>query len=75
MMYIKKPIPIQAIQFNEFGDHPSVLQHKEGYFYIETLEGNLKVEPTAWILGPGAAGEFWAVRDDIFQATYEPFSN
>ena len=38
---------------------------------IETLEGDMRVCPGTWVVGPGAKGEFWPVRDDIFQATYE----
>ena len=38
---------------------------------IETLEGAMHYQPGDWILGPGAGGEFWPVRDDVFRATYE----
>ncbi len=39
---------------------------------IYTLEGRHIVKPDAWIVqGPNPPHEIWAVRDDIFQATYE----
>ncbi len=40
---------------------------------VETLEGALAVEPGSWVVR-GVAGEYHPVRDDIFQATYEPKS-
>ena len=41
---------------------------------IQTLEGPHIVIPDAWIVqGPNPPHEIWAVRDDIFRATYEVF--
>ena len=37
---------------------------------IETLEGNLIVEPGDWII-TGIKGERYPVKDDIFQETYD----
>lgn len=37
---------------------------------IHTLEGDHTYEAGDYICGPGAAGEFWPVRRDIFEATY-----
>lgn len=39
---------------------------------IPTLEGDHTFEAGDYICGPGAAGEFWPVRRDIFEATYVP---
>ena len=44
-----------------------------GNWQIETLEGPHIVSWNAWIVqGPNPPHEIWAVRDDIFEATYEP---
>ena len=37
---------------------------------LPTLEGDHTFEAGDYIAGPGAAGEFWPVRKDIFEATY-----
>jgi hypothetical protein len=37
---------------------------------IATLEGDHTYEAGDYICGPGAAGEYWPVRRDIFEATY-----
>lgn len=46
--------------------HPHVL--------IETLEGRMEGETDDWIIC-GIKGEFYPCKPDIFQATYEPWSN
>lgn len=38
---------------------------------IKTLEGNHTYQAGDYICGPGAAGEYWPVRRDIFESTYE----
>ena len=43
----------------------------DGSFMIATLEGVMHARPGDWIIR-GVAGEFYACRDDIFRATYEP---
>lgn len=37
---------------------------------IATLEGRMSFEAGDYICGPGAGGEFWPVKRDIFEATY-----
>ena len=39
---------------------------------IFTLEGEQTYEAGDYICGPGAAGEYWPVRRDIFKQTYVP---
>lgn len=43
----------------------------DGSFMIATLEGVMHARLGDWIIR-GVAGEFYACRDDIFHATYEP---
>lgn len=84
-LFVKKPIPIPATQWFKYGDHPAVETIPPGLSshsvppdadvsvcgYIKTLEGGLIVTPGSWVVGPGAAGEFWPVQNEIFLATYE----
>lgn len=86
MKYIKRAIPVEAVQWRTYGDHPAVEFPSDEYAHlrpcsglrnagiIRTLEGVLVVSEGDWVLGPGPAGEYWPVRDDIFRATYEPAS-
>lgn len=39
--------------------------------YVPTLEGNLFAAPDDWIVR-GVKGEFYPVKPDIFEETYEP---
>lgn len=78
MLYVKKPIPVTAIQWNGYQDNekckPAVITRSgsSGWsgFEIETLEGWLKLVPGCYIVGPGYKGEFWPVEKEIFEATY-----
>lgn len=72
----KKPVVIDAVQFQRDGDHPAV--HKDdrsptGYA-IYTLENTViayEVTPGDWII-TGVQGEHYPVKPDIFEETYEP---
>ena len=55
--YVKKPIPIQAIQIFE-------------EFEVETLEGIMRGKPGDWLLR-GIRGELYPCADDIFRESYE----
>ena len=71
----KKPVVIDAVQFNNVGDHPSVLEDTNSPtgFGIHTLEHTgIKHEVTVgdWII-TGVKGEVYACKPDIFAATYE----
>ncbi len=77
--YVKKPIVVDAEPFNPL-DYPwpdGVIPWTDthpldgSYGYIQTLEGQLHVMAGSWII-TGIAGEKYACRDDIFQATYDP---
>lgn len=76
--YVKKPIPIEAIQYN--GENFDELQafagnniykNEEGIF-IHTLEGELKmVNMAGYYLIKGVRGEFYFCEKAIFEETYE----
>lgn len=82
--YVKKPISVRAIQWNGPNDNEkcfpaTIYSHPvdrmqpdaELYWFVASIEANLRLIPGCWIVGPGAHGEYWPVQDDIFKATYE----
>jgi hypothetical protein len=70
----KKPIVIEASQWHEHGDHPSVKRRLDSasdlWGFIDTLEGEMRVIPGDWII-TGVAGEVYPCKPDIFEASYE----
>ena len=79
----KKPVIIDATQFNQYGDHEKVIKRKTysdpadiggrrliGEFWIETLEGGHIVTKGDWII-TGIKGETYPCKPDIFDKTYE----
>lgn len=85
MKYRKKPIIIDAIQFetnNEAGaknmndvvnwieENGGKTYHNFTDIFIETLEGRMKAEVKDWII-QGINGEFYPCKPDIFEKTYE----
>lgn len=81
MYYVKKPIPVKALQLipeNEkyllenkwvdeiVHDETSGLHHA----LIKTLEGTMTSHRGDYIV-EGVHGEHWSVKKDIFEATYE----
>ena len=85
----KKPVVIDAIQWNETTDTRLRLEamgmvssRHEGHrdrpnectnLRIHTLEGSMRVEKGDWIIR-GVKGEFYPCKPDIFENTYEPES-
>ena len=74
--YRKKPVVIEAIQFNgenyfecrEFLD--GNYDNKLGYPNITTLEGVMRVSKHDFII-KGIKGEFYPCKPDIFKQTYD----
>lgn len=83
MKYRKKPVVIEAVQFNgTFEEVENIKRFCEGnafetcpptghYLYIKTLEGDMMVSHNDFII-KGIKGEFYPCKPDIFVATYEP---
>lgn len=76
--YVKKPIVIEAVQFNgrnsaeihEFcGDK---VREPVGVDYLEivTLEGIMRASPGDYVI-KGVNGEFYPCKPDVFKKTYE----
>jgi len=73
--YRKKPVVIDAVQWNSYGDapiwaQPHLTEHPD-CCSIETLEGTMRCNPTDWIL-KGVNGEIYPCKHEIFIKTYEP---
>lgn len=78
MKYRKKPVVIEAVQFD--GENhdviadfcaPQPVRVSGGYaLIIPTLEGDMIANRGDWII-KGVKGEFYPCKPDIFAATYE----
>lgn len=84
MKYRKKPVIIEAIQFEDNSDRIIEIHKFMGgdtirvnyedkdnpYLKIETLEGIMKASVGDYII-KGVNGEFYPCKPDIFEKTYE----
>lgn len=77
MKFRKKPVVIEAIQWNgenqiELGLFMNVLtlETMMDKAYIQTLEGTMTATVGDWII-KGVKGEFYPCKPDIFESTYE----
>jgi hypothetical protein len=78
MKYRKKPVVVEAMQFNGTGESFEQIDEfsngclfaHEGIAYIETLESNMKVSIGDYVIR-GVNGEFYPCKPDIFEKTYE----
>lgn len=82
--YVKKPIPIEAVQWTgtntkelmEFSKDVRFIYHDGGdgnvstEMYVQTLEGDLYAKIGDFIL-KGIRGEVYPCAKEIFEATYE----
>ncbi|CAC8189808.1 hypothetical protein EF899_14685 [Staphylococcus aureus] len=79
----KKPVEIEFMQFSDINSVEDIsswaegkIKHKVshkfniGYMYIETLEGTMTASLGDYIV-KGVDGEFYPVKPDIFEQTYE----
>lgn len=81
MRYVKKPIPIEALQWNGtnyeeirnfmLDNHP--IFDANNNIIIETLEGKMSAPPGSYII-KGIEGEYYPCRKDIFESTYNSIS-
>ncbi len=77
--YVKKPIPVDAIQYD--GKNVAEIDSwmKDGFLrllpsgarYIKTLEGDMKVSKGDYIIC-GVEGEYYPCKKKIFEKTYQP---
>lgn len=84
MQYRKKPVVIEAVQWNganhllpktEFMKGSGAYLDKSrsilGEIVIQTLEGEMRASVGDYII-KGVNGEFYPCKPDIFEKTYEP---
>jgi hypothetical protein len=81
MYYVKKPIPVKAIQLTPENEDfllqncwvESVVYDGDhlSHAFIDTLEGKMRSTYGDYIV-EGIHGEHWSVKKDIFEATYTP---
>jgi hypothetical protein len=79
--YIKKPIPVDAVQFFDNGSQSNYecirkefcnrLNYMGGYM-VDSLEGLMSLSDGDYIV-KGIRDEFYPVKKEIFEATYEEF--
>lgn len=84
MKYRKKPVVIEAMQYNALNSRNSVMQWidanggkcylvksiNDNSIYIETLEGTMRADLNDYVI-KGVNGEFYPCKPDIFDKTYE----
>lgn len=82
--YRKKPVAVTAFLWQGEAFGPSHIPPGKIHSIYEMLDSrvigtlNTAEGPVSitsgnhYIVGPGAGGEFWPVRKDIFEETYEP---
>lgn len=84
--YKKKPVVIDAIQFNGVNDYleivrlynierptlsaEEVFEYRTPIMLISTLEGTMAANPGDYII-KGVNGEYYPCKPDIFEKTYE----
>ena len=84
MKYRKKPIEVEAVQYlreenimqaqDFFGkENGKILLYDDetNDYFIHTLEGDMHLTKGDWIIR-GVKGEYYPIKSDIFEATYEP---
>lgn len=90
MKYVKKPVVIEAVQFNGSSTHKAQIEDwmgggkcpEEGGIHtrdivdlpIETEEGTMVAKGGSYII-KGVEGEFYPCDPDIFKKTYEKVGN
>jgi len=83
MKYRKKPVVIEAVQFNgvkndlqelfelaKDSTRELVVDALENYLTIQTLEGEMRADVGDWII-KGVQGELYPCKPNIFEQTYE----
>jgi len=79
MKYRKKPVSIEAIQYDgnnakeilDFAGTSNGVCISDGSLLIKTLEGTMTASVGDFII-KGVNGEFYPCKPDIFEKTYEP---
>lgn len=81
MKFRKKPIEIEAIQFDGTKESAikiinwtnSIAKYESDTLKINTLEGVMVADISDWII-KGIKGEFYPCKDEIFKSSYDKVS-
>lgn len=87
MKYRKKPVEVEAVQFNNLDDYlkickwidesgstlssSEVVEFRTPIMLVNTLEGTMAANKGDYII-KGVKGEYYPCKPDIFEATYDP---
>lgn len=76
-MKYRKTALIEAMQYRVGGSVPDGVClgeciNRDAVAHIHTLEGDLTVSDGDWV-ATGVKGEHWAIKSDVFAASYEPY--
>lgn len=80
MRYTKRPVTIDAIQFDGTNIHDIAMfvgedevlgREEDKRIYIMTSKGSLEVNKGEWVIR-GVKGEFYPCAADVFEMTYTP---
>lgn len=83
MKYRKKPVVVEAIQFDGMNHYECVkfleaqgcdVSFTVQAIFVPTLEGTMKASVGDYIIR-GVNGECYPCKPDIFEKTYEPVTN
>lgn len=70
--FTKKPVTVEAVQFNKIGDHPGVAASPGSGFAVKGRQGFVTVNPGDWIIAESDGLGFYPCAPDVFEATYAP---
>lgn len=72
--YRKKPVVIDAVQFDGHNDPPGVFRRDSDLTpYVVTIHGQrCYIEPGDYIVPEPDGVHYYPVKPDIFEAAYEP---
>lgn len=86
-LYRKRPVVIEAVQFNGLDDYLRIVEwmkesgdthalagevrYSTPLMLLQTPEGTMAANPGDWII-KGVNDEFYPCKDAIFKQTYEP---
>lgn len=79
MKFVKKPVTVDAIQYNgsniqelkDFAGDALIYHEETDIVEVMTLEGPVTASKEEYII-KGVKGEFYPCKPDIFMMTYEP---
>lgn len=72
----KKPVEVQAVQYNQPGDHPAIefgmsVTGKPNAM-VRGRQGWVNVDPGDWIIAEADGSGHYPCKPDVFAASYDP---